>query len=212
MSHCIQNIKSLIYYNTLKSEKTNDDLILLTDIFSQKNLEYKDFNILNIILDYKHSIETYEEIFFNNLIFDYPLQFYEKIFNKKFVDIFNEDIEVKKRIKLLKDYNLEIYDLEKIPIVIKNINDKGEYVFKWVGLKLNKYSLCSRTINLKKIYQYLIDIDKKIFYFHEVIDIFVKERICYHCFLKDLNTDLNNVFLNDLLSRISDIDNQNEST
>jgi hypothetical protein len=206
-SHHPNNISSLVYYNTLKPEKKTEDLILLTDIFSQKDLLHKDFNILDIIIDYKHSIENYEEIFFNNLIFDYPLQFYEKIFNKNFIDIFNEDIEVEKRIQFLKDYNLEIYDLEKIPIVMKDINDKGEFIFKWIGLKLNKYSLCTRTVNLKKIYQYLIDTDKKMFYFHEVIDIFVKERICYHCFLKDLNTDLDDVFLNDLLSRISDIDN-----
>jgi hypothetical protein len=188
------------------------DLELLTDIFSLKDLEHKDFNVLNIIIDYKHFMENYEQEFFNNLIFDYPLQFYEKIFNKKFVDIFDEKFSVQKRINILKDYNLEIYDLEKIPIVMKDINDKGEYIFKWIGLKLNKYSLCTRTLNLNKIYKYLIDTDKKLFYFHEVIAIFVKERICYHCFLKDLNTELDDVFLNDLLSRISDIDNQNEST
>jgi len=202
-------INSSIDY-TLRPPK-HTDLGLLTDIFLLKDLEHKEFNVLNIIIDYKHSMEKYEQIFFNNLIFDYPLQFYEKIFNKKFVDVFNEDLSVQKRINILKDYNLEIYDLEKIPIVIKDINDKGEYIFKWIGLKLNKYSLCTRTLNLNKIYKYLIDTDKNIFYFHEVIAIFVKERICYHCFLKDLNTDLDDVFLNDLLSRISDIDNQNES-
>jgi len=211
MSRCITiALEETIDY-TLKPSK-NTDLKLLTDIFILKDLEHKDFNILNIIIDYKHSIENYEEIFFNNLIFDYPLQFYEKIFNKKFIDVFNDDLNIKERINILKNYNLEIYDLEKIPIVIKDINDKGEYIFKWIGLKLNKYSLCTRTVNLKKIYQYLIDSDKTIFYFHEVIAIFVKERICYHCFLKDLNTDLDDVFLNDLLQRISDIDNQNEST
>jgi hypothetical protein len=134
------------------------DLELLTDIFSLKDLEHKDFNVLNIIIDYKHFMENYEQEFFNNLIFDYPLQFYEKIFNKKFVDIFDEKFSVQKRINILKDYNLEIYDLEKIPIVMKDINDKGEYIFKWIGLKLNKYSLCTRTLNLNKIYKYLIDI------------------------------------------------------
>lgn len=204
------HLESSIEYTLNPGKKT--DLALLTDIFLLKNLDIKDFNVLNIIIDYKYSIENYEQIFFNNLIFDYPLQFYEKIFNKKFVNIFDEDLSVQKRINILKDYNLEIYDLEKIPIVIKNINDKNEYIFKWIGLKLNKYSLCTRTLNLNKIYKHLIKIDKKIFYFHEIIAIFVKERICYHCFLKDLNTDLDDVFLNDLLSRISDIDNQNEST
>lgn len=202
-------INSSIDY-TLNPNYQNDST-LLTEIFSQKDLQHKDFNILSIIIDYKHSIEKYEEIFFNNLIFDYPLQFYEKIFNKKFVDLFDSKSNVKKKINILKDYNLEIYDLEIIPIVIKDINDEGDFVFKWIGLKLNKYSLCTRTINLQKIYKHLINIDKKIFYFHEIIAFFVEERICYHCFLKDLNTDLDDVFLNDLLTRISDIDNQNES-
>jgi hypothetical protein len=181
------------------------DLVILTEIFCQKDLDNKDFNILNIIIDYKNSIEEYENLFFNNLIFDYPLQFYEKIFNKKFIDIFNEDIDVQTRKNILKEYNLEIFDLEIIPIVIKHKID-DVFHFKWVGLQLDKYTLTSKTINIQKIYNYLISSDKKTFYFNEIIEIFVKERICYHCFLKDLNTDLDDVFLIDLLARISDID------
>ena len=130
---------SLIFYNNNNNKAKNDDLNILTDIFISKNFRIKDFNILEIIIDYKHSIEDYEKMFFNNLIFDYPYQFYEKLFNKKFVDIFDDKIAVEERIKILKDYNLEIYDLEKIPIVIKDVNDEGEFVFKWIGLKINKY-------------------------------------------------------------------------
>lgn len=194
----------LTFYNN-----KNDDLNVLTDIFILKNFKIKDFNILEIIIDYKHSMENYEKMFFNNLIFDYPYQFYEKLFNKKFVDIFDDKIAMEERIKILKDYNLEIYDLEKIPIVIKDINDDGEFVFKWIGLKINKYSLCTSNINLQKIYQHLINSNKYIFYYNEIIEIFIKERICYHCFLKDLNTDLDDVFLNELLSSVSDINNDN---
>ena len=195
----------MTFYNNVK----NDDLNILTDIFISKNFKIKDFNILKIIIDYKHSIENYEKMFFNNLIFDYPFQFYEKIFNKSFIDIFNEKIDVDERINILKDYNLEIYDLEKIPIVIKDVNDEGEFVFKWIGLKINKYSLCTSNINLKKIYQYLINSNENIFYYNEIIKIFIEERICYHCFIKDLNTDLDDVFLNELLSSISDINSNN---
>lgn len=194
----------LTFYNN-----KNDDLNVLTDILILKNFKIKDFNILEIIIDYKHSMENYEKMFFNNLIFDYPYQFYEKLFNKKFVDIFDDKIAMEERIKILKDYNLEIYDLEKIPIVIKDINDDGEFVFKWIGLKINKYSLCTSNINLQKIYQHLINSNKYIFYYNEIIEIFIKERICYHCFLKDLNTDLDDVFLNELLSSVSDINNDN---
>jgi hypothetical protein len=199
---------SLIFYNNNKAK--NDDLNILTDIFISKNFRIKDFNILEIIIDYKHCMENYEIMFFNNLIFDYPYQFYEKLFNKKFVDIFDDKIDVEDRIKILKDYNLEIYDLEKIPIVIKDVNDEGEFVFKWIGLKINKYSLCTSNINLQKIYRYLIDkSDKNIFYYNEIIEIFIEERICYHCFLKDLNTDLDDVFINELLSSVSNINNDN---
>lgn len=194
----------LTFYNN-----KNDDLNVLTDILILKNFKIKDFNILEIIIDYKHSMENYEKMFFNNLIFDYPYQFYEKLFNKKFVDIFDDKIAMEERIKILKDYNLEIYDLEKIPIVIKDINDDDEFVFKWIGLKINKYSLCTSNINLQKIYQHLINSNKYIFYYNEIIEIFIKERICYHCFLKDLNTDLDDVFLNELLSSVSDINNDN---
>jgi len=180
-------------------------LSTLTDIFCQRNLENKEFNILKIIIDYKKSIEDYESFFFNNLIFNYPLQFYEKIFNKNFIDIFNKDINSHIRMNLLKEYNLEIFDLEIIPIVIKHkYND--EYHFKWIGLHLDKEVLTSKTLNIIKIYNYLINSDKKLFYFNEIIEIFIKEQICYHCFLKDLNTDIDDVFLNDLLSRISNID------
>jgi len=194
----------LTFYNN-----KNDDLNVLTDILILKNFKIKDFNILEIIIDYKHSMENYEKMFFNNLIFDYPYQFYEKLFNKKFVDIFDDKIAMEERIEILKDYNLEIYDLEKIPIVIKDINDDDEFVFKWIGLKINKYSLCTSNINLQKIYQHLINSNKYIFYYNEIIEIFIKERICYHCFLKDLNTDLDDVFLNELLSSVSDINNDN---
>ena len=67
---------SLIFYN---NNVKNDDLNILTDIFISKNFEIKDFNVLEIIIKYKHSMENYEKMFFNNLIFDYPFQFYEKI-------------------------------------------------------------------------------------------------------------------------------------
>tara|TARA_B110001454_G_C12709508_1_gene430114 strand:- start:785 stop:1393 length:609 start_codon:yes stop_codon:yes gene_type:complete len=200
----------LIFYNNNKAK--NDDLNILTNIFISKNFKIKDFNILEIIIEYKHSMENYEKMFFNNLIFDYPLQFYEKIFNKNFVDIFDDKIDIEHRINILKDYNLEIYDLEKIPIVIKDINDDGEFIFKWIGLKINKYSLCTSNINLQKIYRCLIDKnDQSIFYYNEIIKIFIEERICYHCFLKDLNTDLDDVFINELLSSVSDINNKNSN-
>ena len=181
---------SLIFYN---NNVKNDDLNILTDIFISKNFEIKDFNVLEIIIKYKHSMENYE-----------------KIFNKKFADIFDDKIDVEHRINILKNYNLEIYDLEKIPIVIKDINDDGEFIFKWIGLKINKYSLCTSNINLRKIYRYLIDkSDQSIFYYDEIIKIFIEERICYHCFLKDLNTDLDDVFINELLSSVSNINNDN---
>ena len=61
----------LTFYNN-----KNDDLNVLTDILILKNFKIKDFNILEIIIDYKHSMENYEKMFFNNLIFDYPYQFY----------------------------------------------------------------------------------------------------------------------------------------
>lgn len=174
----------------------------LQKIYNLKNIE---INIINIIIDYKKNIEEYELTFFNNLPDLIDKRYLNIYYNKDFSNIYDNQIDIKQKIKIFQEMNLEIYDIElSTAIIIKKKNNN--YYYKWLIFKSNIYENYINDGIVISFFKNILKIsNKKIYYFNDILNISNDYRICLHCIIKEYilySNEYNNIFLNEIKEKI----------
>lgn len=161
---------------------------------------FKNFepNIISIINSYKDSIENYEKKFFLELP-DYIDDKYLNIFYDCNLSLlFNNELSLNEKIKILNDNSLEIYDIQNIiAITIQYTNKK--YYYKWNMFKSEIFESTLDTMIIRHLKHILLTSQKYInnknniiqFTIDELINISISNTICLHCITKDYIMSIN---------------------
>lgn len=175
------------------------------DIFKLKNIEP---NIINLINDYKHSIEKYELDFFDNLPDYIDERYLNCYYNFDFKNLFNENISINDKLKILNQLDIEIYDIEN-NVAIEVLYTDDNYFFKWKLFKSDIYENNINALPIRHLKHFMLLSNKNInrknniftFTLNELIKITNTFGICLHCVLKDYinnTTEKDNNFINKL--------------
>lgn len=176
------------------------------------NIKYIEPKIINLINDYKEEFEKFELQFFEDLPDYIDERFLNIYFDKDFTPIFKNNIDIKDKLKLLSQYDIEINDIQNIQSIEVKYTDNS-YYFKWLIFKCDIYenTISSTVINYFK--HFLLCHKKNIqrksniftFTLDDIIKISTSNSICLHCVLKDfINlTSSDNYFITLLKKKIN---------
>lgn len=159
------------------------------DNLNLKNVEYK---IINLINEYKESIEKYELDFFKNLPDYIDERYLNLYYDYNFTNLFKDNISLYEKVRTLEKLDIEIFDIKNnIAITVKYTDES--YFFKWNMFKSDNYENNINTTAIR-IFKHFMLVSKKnleretdifVFTLDEIINIATSNYICLHCILKD---------------------------
>lgn len=179
------------------------------------NLKLKNIEptIINIINEYKDSIEREEIAFFQNLPDYIDERYLNSYYKKDFSPLFNEGLDIQQKIHALNELGVEIYDIKNnVAITIKL--DPNKHKYRWDMFKSKKYETEITSTPIRHFKHYLLVHDNHMkrnsrnniitYTLDEVIEIATSKAICLHCITKDymLQSIEENEFMKELKEKL----------
>lgn len=176
------------------------------------NLENIEPKIIDLINEYKHSIESYELNFFQNLPDYIDERYLNMYYHYDFKKLFQEEISLDEKLHILNELDIEISDIQNNDAIEVKYTHES-YFFKWKMFKSNIFENHIDTTAIRHFKHYML-VSKKnkrinkedefynfTFTLDEIIKIATSNCICLHCILKDFMNQTNetdNNFINEL--------------
>lgn len=178
----------------------------MDDFYDLENFEP---NIIKIIKTYINELNDFERIFFENIPEYIDERFLSLFYNCDLSQLYQQEISVQDKLKILNDNNLEISDIQdEIALIIKYDEIEKKYLYKWSMFKSNIFesNLNSGIINSFKSFIFKLDFNKKYneFTFNEIINT-VSFKLCLHCVTKEyiIKSSEKNDFLSALSKKLN---------
>ncbi|AFP83530.1 prephenate dehydratase domain-containing protein [Candidatus Carsonella ruddii] len=166
----LKKIKYLFFFNKniIPIENNNGGIVTET-ISEMKKLKYL-FNIV-FILNINHKfilLKKKKKIFFHNQTYKQSINNIKLKFNYFKKKIIDSNSIIKKGVNIINNITKKIFFLNINKITLKdNFINKTKFILKYKNLKIKKYiSIFLKTINLKKIKKFIINLYKNNKYYY----------------------------------------------